>query len=113
MKEKIIDFVIVLIFILIPILGTFLFIVNVDWEASFSTLEDKVFMLGLGVSIGGSLLLWLLLKVGEKIKFLNKFLENPPVKKAIECLGKIFIFIWLVLFLWGLIGMLTGRINFG
>ena len=113
MKERFIELIIKLIFILILALGAFLFIVNVDWEASFSTLEDKVAVLGIGISIGGSLSLWLLLKLGEKIKFLNNLLEKPKVKKIIEYLLKIFIFIWVGIFLYWLLGVLVGTRSFG
>jgi len=113
MKEKFINLIIILILVLIPALGTFLFIVNVDWGAPSSTLE-KVATLGIGISIVGSLLLWLLLKLCEKIKFLNNFIEKPPVKKIIEYLSKIFIFIWVSIVLYGLLlFLLVGNRSFG
>ena len=113
MKEKFIHFIVISGFILFLIFGAVLFIGNINIKASFSTPEDKVVTFGIGISIGGSVLLWFLLKLGKKIKSLNNFLEKPPIKKAIEYLLKIFIFIWIGIFLYWLLGILIGVRNFG
>ncbi|MBU4274663.1 hypothetical protein KKE19_02515 [Patescibacteria group bacterium] len=113
MKEKLIELIIYLIFIIVFVLGFLFFVYTVIGGFSSTLLEDRVFSVGLGISIGGSLLLGLLLKLGEKIKFLNNFLEKPPIKKTMECLLKIFIFIWVGFFLYWLLGVLVGTRSFG
>lgn len=102
MKEKFIHFIIKSGFILFIIFGAFLFIVNVD-SFSISPLEDKMAIFGIGISIGGLLLLWLLLEFGEKIKFLNNFFKKPLVKEVMRGLSKVLIFIWASIILWGLL----------
>ncbi len=103
MKEKFLTRFVKLGFILFLIFGAFLFIVSTDWRASFYSPEDKVAIFGIGISIVGSLLFWLLLGLGEKIKFLNNFLKKPLVEKVIRGLAKVFTIIFVSIVLWGLL----------
>ena len=103
MKEKYVTHFIKLGFILFLIFGVFLFIVSTDWKASFSSLEDEVAIFGIGISIVGSLLFWLLLGLGGKIKFLNNFLKRPAVEKVIRGLATVFTLIFVGIVLWSLL----------
>lgn len=58
---------------------------------------------GIGISIVGSLLFWLLLGLGGKIEFLNNFLKRPAIEKVIRGLATAFTLIFVSIVLWSLL----------